>query len=126
MMKKVTPVLIFFILFSQIVISQTGNVGIGTTAPLARLHVKDSAVLFSAAGDLPVTPALPPLQGPGRRMMWYPNKAAFRAGYVNGMQWDQNNIGSYSFAAGKVTTASGNSSTAFGKETYAAGDNSSA
>ena len=116
------------------------NVGIGITTPTARLHVKDSAVLFSAAGDLPATPGLPPVQGPGRRMMWYPNKAAFRVGYVNGTQWDQNNIGNYSFAAGRITTASGNAATAFGyganatgiaatafgRETLATGDYSTA
>src|SRR5882757_8283616 len=102
------------------------NVGIGTTTPLARLHVTDSSVLFSASGNIPAVPGLPPLQGPGRRMMWYPGKAAFRMGYVNGDQWDQTNIGNYSFAAGYITNASGNSSLALGFGTNASGIGSTA
>ncbi len=98
----------------------SGKLGIGTSNPVARLHVTDSSVLFSAAGDIGL-PGLPPLQGPGRRMMWYPGKAAFRAGYVNGTQWDQNNIGAYSFAAGFGTTASQNYTTALGYFSNASG-----
>jgi hypothetical protein len=95
------------------------NVGIGTITPLARLHVTDSAVLFSAANVVPVTPGNPPLQGQGRRLMWYPDKAAFRVGYVSGTEWDKNNIGLYSFASGLGTTASGDLSTAMGGQTIA-------
>ena len=36
-------------------------IGIGTTSPLARLHVTDSSVLFSAAGDVPALPHNTPL-----------------------------------------------------------------
>jgi Chaperone of endosialidase/Head domain of trimeric autotransporter adhesin len=102
------------------------NVGIGTTTPAARLHVMDSSVVFSAAGSAPVTQGNPPLQGPGRRMMWYPDKAAFRVGYVSGTQWDKDNIGNYSFATGSITTASGIQSTAMGFGTDATGTNSTA
>ncbi|NOT51869.1 MAG: hypothetical protein HOP10_11405 [Chitinophagaceae bacterium] len=102
-------------LFSQ-------NVGIGTTTPAARLHVNDSSVLFSATGDVPVTPGNTAISGAGRRMMWYPDKAAFRAGYVDGALWDQANIGRYSFAAGVNTKASGNSSAALGFYSNASGD----
>lgn len=72
-MKKFTGMLMLFA-------SLTANaqVGIGTTTPLARLHVTDSSVLFSVAGDIPTTPGNPPICGPGRRMMWYPDKSAFR------------------------------------------------
>ncbi|MDP6909881.1 MAG: hypothetical protein QF371_10265, partial [Flavobacteriales bacterium] len=45
--------------------------------------------------------------GAGTRMFFNPNKAAFRAGYVNGTQWDDANIGNYSTAMGYVTEASG-------------------
>ncbi len=82
------------------------NVGIGTAAPAARLHVADSSVVFSAAGIVPQNPGNPPIQGSGRRMMWYPGKAAFRVGYAVGTEWDLNNIGSYSFATGYGATAS--------------------
>jgi len=54
-----------------------GKVGIGTTLPLARLHVADSSVLFSAIGNVTINPEAPPIQGAGRRMMWYVDKAAF-------------------------------------------------
>ncbi len=97
------------------------NVGIGTLTPVARLHVTDSSVLFSAIGDVPATPGLTPLQGTGRRMMWYPDKAAFRAGYVNGARWDKDNIGLYSFSTGVSTTASGDLSASMGYFTTASG-----
>lgn len=102
------------------------NVGIGTTAPAARLHVTDSSVLFSALGIVPGTPGNPPVEGGGRRMMWYADKAAFRAGYINGNQWDNDNIGNWSVATGRNTVASGLSSTAMGNRTLASGSSSTA
>lgn len=64
----------------------------------------------------------PPASGPGTRMMWYPDKAAFRAGRVTGNTWDKVNIGNYSFAAGLSTTASGAQSVAMGGSNAASGD----
>jgi len=101
---------------------KNGNTGIGTNAPLSRLHVTDSAVLFSAAGNIPGTPGLPPLRGPGRRMMWYPDKAAFRSGYVTALQWDKDSIGNYSFASGFSSIAKGHSSFSAGYFSIADGD----
>ena len=83
------------------------NVGIGTINPLARLHVADSSAIFTATGVVPVSPGDAPISGEGRRMMWYADKAAFRAGYVDGVQWDKDNIGKWSIATGRNTTASG-------------------
>lgn len=103
---------IIICLFS--IIANAQNVGIGTATPLARLHITDSSVLFSAIGDIPGIQGLPAIQGEGRRMMWYPGKAAFRVGYVNGAQWDKDNIGTYSVAMGFGTTASQGYSTALG------------
>ena len=111
------------------------NVGIGTLTPLARLHVVDSNVLFSAPGQAPGLPGDPPVSGEGRRLMWYPDKAAFRVGYVNTVNWDKDSIGAYSvalgnnhkasgyasFAAGNTNIASGNESTAIGFFTTASG-----
>ncbi len=54
------------------------------------------------------------LSGAGNRMFWYPGASAFRAGGVDGTQWDSSNIGQYSVAMGFDTTASGNYSVALG------------
>lgn len=56
----------------------------------------------------------PPASGPGTLLMWYPDKAAFRAGRVMGTTRDKASIGNYSFAAGLSTTASGVQSAAPG------------
>ncbi|MBL7739133.1 MAG: hypothetical protein JNK14_07930 [Chitinophagaceae bacterium] len=102
------------------------NIGIGITNPAARLHVTDSAVLFSIAGEATIFPGNPPVSGAGRRMMWYPDKGAFRTGYIDGSQWDKNNIGYYSFASGFNVTANGGFSTALGGGSAANGAYSTA
>ena len=106
--------------------SQTGNVGIGTTTPRARLHVTDSNVLFSASPVLPITPGNPPAEGGGRRFMWYADKAALRAGIAFGNQWDKDSIGILSIALGNSTKAKGESSFASGAGTNALGVRSTA
>ncbi|MEO6252236.1 MAG: tail fiber domain-containing protein [Ferruginibacter sp.] len=110
---------------NSLVLGGTGinsvKVGIGTTAPLARLHVTDSSVLFSAPSYIPNTPGDPPISGAGRRMMWYPDKAAFRTGFIDGPQWNKDSIGNYSFASGYNLVASGFLSTAMGNGTKARG-----
>jgi hypothetical protein len=56
-----------------------------------------------------------PASGAGWRMMWHPQKVAFRAGYVDaGGQWDESNIGYYSWAGGALTKAAGIYSFAMG------------
>ncbi len=67
-----------------------------------------------------------PAAGPGSRLMWYPAKAAFRAGFVHATQWDDANIGGSSVAMGDRTTASGVGSTAMGMNTTASGAASTA
>ena len=62
-----------------------------------------------------------PVSGAGTRLMWIPSKAAFRAGYVDDGQWDDSNIGDWSFAAGSNTTASNSYSVAFGASSQANG-----
>lgn len=59
------------------------------------------------------------LSGGGTRMIWYPGKAAFRAGWVYNSNWDDANIGSLSVAIGNNELASGYCSTAFGSWTTA-------
>lgn len=106
----------------RVTIINSGNTGIGTTNPQARLHVVDSSVVFSAESFIPLLPGDPPISGSGRRMMWYPDKAAFRAGWVSGGQWNKENIGDYSVAAGYNPTASGYTSIAMGSSPTATGD----
>ena len=99
------------------------RVGIGTSAPLSKLHVSDtSGVLFEGqfgTGTIPI-------EGPGTRLMWYPGKAAFRAGRSAATEWDDVNIGFSSVAYGFATEASGNNAVAMGSVTMASGSNSTA
>ncbi len=53
------------------------------------------------------------------RMFFDKTKAAFRAGRVNGTQWDDTNVGTFSTALGANTIASGNTATALGFYTTA-------
>lgn len=109
-------------------IKPNGNTGIGTVNPAARLHVADSAVVFTR-NTTPLNPnANPPVQGAGVRMMWYPEKAAFRVGAVDDgtmigspgfcvacpNNWDRENVGRFSFASGFNSKASGDYSIAMG------------
>jgi len=104
---------------TRMTITNNGNIGIGVINSLARLHVTDSSVLFSATGDIPATPGNIPVSGDGRRMMWYADKAAFRAGYVYGGRWNKDSVGDYSIALGIDTKASGYASVAIGHSTTA-------
>ena len=113
-------------LFTGITSFAHAQVGIGTLTPRAGLHVADSSVVFSAPGDVNVT-KLTPVEGEGRRMMWYVDKAAFRVGRVGSYgstYWNRDNIGNYSFAAGQNTRASGSHSFSVGLGTTASGDES--
>lgn len=60
-----------------------------------------------------------PASGNGVRMMWYPGKAAFRAGYAYDDYWDDANVGKYSVAMGSSTKASGDNAVALGAEAIA-------
>ncbi len=111
-------------------ITSTGNVGIGTTPNTnALLHtrgigISGGNVLF--VGSYAAIPGEPPTTGAGTRMMWYPDKAAFRAGDIEGFQWDKDSIGNYSVAMGHNTVAKGSASIAIGNGTTALGGNSTA
>ncbi|MES2774929.1 MAG: tail fiber domain-containing protein [Bacteroidota bacterium] len=109
---------------NAITVLKNGKTGINTSSPAAMLHIKDSSVLFSGLLNLPAVPGDPPESGTGIRMMWYPDKAAFRAGRAAGTNWDKASVGTYSFAAGNETTASGTRSSAFGDGTVASGSGS--
>lgn len=86
------------------------------------LSVNGSVLVSGATGATPTS-------GVNTRLMWIPEKAAFRAGridneYETSDYWDEINIGSYSFAGGYNTKASGNYTFAFGDATLATGINS--
>jgi hypothetical protein len=103
-----------------------GNVGIGTHSPAALLHTigtgpGEGNILF--AGTFKSTkPGAPPVAGAGTRFMWYPDKAALRAGYVAALNWDRDSIGYFSTATGYNTKAKGENSVAMGYEAAATGN----
>jgi uncharacterized protein (TIGR02145 family) len=66
------------------------------------------------------------VSGRGTRLMWYPKKSAFRAGYVSENNWDIDSIGNYSVAMGSDTKANGSYATAMGVSTIAKGLGSTA
>ncbi len=80
---------------------------------------------FVAGGALSSGGSIP-ASGAGVRMMWYPGKAAFRAGRAEATEWDDVNVGAHSMATGVGTIASGDYSTALGLVTSASGSGSTA
>ncbi|MCX6781610.1 MAG: hypothetical protein NTW66_00585, partial [Candidatus Magasanikbacteria bacterium] len=99
-----------------------GRLGINNSAPEFALTLgNDGGIIAAGTAGSGATLAS---AGAGTRMIWYPRKAAFRAGYVNNTQWDDVNIGAYSFAGGNQVRASGQGSTAFGTASIASGNGS--
>lgn len=108
-------------------IGRTGNVGIGIDKPDALLHAYGTGtgegnVLFQ--GSSKSSPGDPPASGHGTRMMWYPDKGAFRAGFVHDSNWDKDSIGRFSVAMGYNTKAKGHQSVSLGENTIASGEQS--
>ena len=104
---------------SNVILSTLSDkVGIGTSSPSANLHVtgNDGVIFRGTLGSGSVLNL-----GAGTRMMWYPKKAAFRAGDVANAKWDDANIGDYSIAAGFNTEASGFSAVSMGHDNTASG-----
>ena len=114
----------------RIRINSFGHVGIGTQSPVALLHTfgvgANEGNILHVGEYKSSSPGFPPESGPGTRMMWYPDKAVFRAGTVSGDQWDRENLGSFSTAFGKNTIASGDYSIASGFNTTGSGNYSTA
>lgn len=101
----------------------TGNLLVtgdtGNTAPPGLNVTGDGGVVFTGSLGVGQIPA----SGAGTRFMWYPKKAAFRAGYDSmGLSWSDSLIGGYSVAFGESSTASGSYSAAFGTMTFAGGE----
>ena len=94
----------------------TGGGG-GATIPPTFSLLQDGGFLArgtAGVGTIPVS-------GLGTRMMWHPNKAAFRAGEVTNPLWDDVNIGSHSTAFGLNSAATGPYSFAAGVDAAAVG-----
>jgi hypothetical protein len=83
----------------------------------AAISLRDDGSLVAGAIGASTIPA----SGPGTRLMWYPGKAAFRAGSVGTDDWDDANVGLGSVALGFSTRAAGTGSTAFGQGSRALG-----
>lgn len=79
------------------------------------------SALFAGEYDEGSLTVATPASGPGARMMWVPERAALRAGVVDGTQWDGSWIGRYSTAFGRNTRASGEGSLAVGLNSVADG-----
>ena len=105
---------------------------LGAQDPLLfQLHVKsgirlqaDTSGGLVAFGKHNLTCNVIPAAGIGARMMWFPCKAAFRAGEIDALapdRWNENKIGAFSFAAGRNTEASGDASVAIGMGNIASG-----
>lgn len=104
------------------------KLGIGTTNARFLLDVDGQAANFDgflATGKGLDAGSQIATTGAGTRLFWYPRRVAFRAGSVDGAQWDDTianpNIGDYSVAFGRNTTASGDYSVAAGRNNTASG-----
>jgi hypothetical protein len=90
-------------------------------SPLGDRFRVDSSSAFVARGVLGI--GIIPQTGAGERLMWHAYKAAFRAGSIGsaGTQWDDPNVGFYSWAGGYNTIALGLGSFAMGYQSTALG-----
>jgi len=88
------------------------KVAIGTETAIFKLTlVGDGGIL---SDHLTGTFSTLPVSGAGTRLMWYPAKGAFRAGYASGTEWDDANIGANSVAMGSGNKAASNAATIWG------------
>ncbi len=71
---------------------------------------------FVATGNLGIGSS--PMEGKGYRTSWHTYKGAFRSGYADN-EWDDANVGFFSWAGGSNSTASGLYALAFGDTNFA-------
>jgi len=123
----------------SLVMASSGNVGIGTTSPGAKLDVQGTVRVGQDTGSDGYDVNFYGTRGgfTGSRMFWDASKSAFRAGRDGDVTyWNDGNVGEYSFAVGYKTkasasyavamgdtnTADGVASTALGSDTTVTGD----
>ena len=98
-----------------IYINDRGNIGLGGI-PSANIndHVMTSGNVVMVGQRLGSN--LPSLTtaGNGTRLIWYPKKSAFRAGYVENDQWNDSNIGVNSVVFGRSGLANANNAVIIG------------
>jgi hypothetical protein len=99
-----------------------GKTGIGTVTPEFKLTLDgDGGIIakgtFGSGASLSTS-------GYGTRLIWYPKKAAFRAGVAGVGLWDDANIGDHSVAFGRQSRAKGVNAFALGDGADAGGDHS--
>lgn len=117
------------------VVSENGTTFTATRVPFGTTNgeLTDSAD-FTIASDIITTASraisfggtfntgwTEPNLGGGSRLLFYPRKAAFRAGRVSTTQWNNANIGTDSVAFGQNNTASGSGSLCAGSGGIASG-----
>jgi len=97
------------------------RIGIGTTTPIDLFHAELGTNGFLVTGSYDGL-SIPNL-GKGTRMVFYPRKAAFRAGSVYNVAdcWNDPNVGAYSSAFGMDCKASGIYSVSMGLNNSAVG-----
>ncbi len=112
-------------------VNNSGRLGINSSNPDFKLSLDEDLVgQGSADGGILAFGRIDAgadlnFAGEGTRFMWYPKKCAFRAGYVDGDQWDNTEIGKYSLAMGMNSAALGLAGTALSSG-IASGDYSTA
>lgn len=96
-----------------------GRISVGTSTPLATLHLADTSNVLFGSG----------LTGSGYKLLWYGAKGAMRFGYLStpfgGINydkfWDYDSVGYYSFAGGQNSRAKGSGAFAWGSLGWADG-----
>ena len=98
------------------------KIGIGTTAPDMKLTIDNDGGIL-AKGEYNNGELLTET-GAGTKLIWYPRKAAFRAGRVSDSEWNEAELGPNSVAFGYNSKAIGDGSFSMGLNSYTAGLNS--
>lgn len=103
--------------------STTNQSGVFNVSSTGAIYALSSLFLNNGTSSPPGVGNTVTISGEGTRLMWIPDKAAFRAGYINGTQWDETSIGAYSSAFGQNNTAGGANAMSFGNGNTINGDN---